>query len=152
MISIDTNILYHAFNTASPLHKKAYAWLVSLSESENVAISEFVLAELYRLIRNPVTTGNCPLSPEAAVNIINSYRQHPRWMIVGFSPDSRQTHDKMWSLASKSNFAYRKLYDVRTALTLIENDVTEFATINLKDFQDLGFAKVWNPLEECLEL
>ncbi|MFV1981106.1 MAG: VapC toxin family PIN domain ribonuclease, partial [Rhodothermia bacterium] len=134
-------------NTDSPLHERAYDWLVSLSGTENVVISEFVLAELYRLVRNPVTAKNGVLSPDAAVELIESYRSHPRWLVVGFSHNSRQMHDRMWQRASNPDFAYRKLYDVRTALILIENRVTDFATLNLKDFQDMGFTKVWNPLE-----
>ncbi len=148
MISIDTNILFHAFNTASPLNEKSYDWLASLSENINVVISEFVLAELYRLVRNPVTAHNGALSPGAAVEVIETYRNHPRWMIVGFSQDSRQLHDKMWRLAGRKNFAYRKLHDIRTALVLIEHGVTDFATLNLKDFQGAGFTRVWNPLAE----
>ena len=54
MISIDTNNLFHAFNADAPHHGKAYNWVAALGDSERVAISEFVLAELYRLIRNPM--------------------------------------------------------------------------------------------------
>lgn len=31
-------------------------------------------------------------------------------------------------------------------MTLIHQGVTEFATANVKDFEALGFQKVWNPL------
>jgi hypothetical protein len=34
----------------------------------------------------------------------------------------------------------------RTALALQAFGVTEFATANVKDFEGLGFAKVWNPI------
>jgi len=34
----------------------------------------------------------------------------------------------------------------RTAFTLLRQGVKEFATANVKDFEDLGFAHVWNPL------
>ena len=34
----------------------------------------------------------------------------------------------------------------RTALALQAFGVTEFATGNIKDFEGLGFAKVWNPI------
>jgi len=33
-----------------------------------------------------------------------------------------------------------------TALALQAFGVTEFATANIKDFEGLGFAKVWNPI------
>lgn len=44
MLSIDTNLLFHAFNEDSPGHAAAYAWLVSLQGDDEVAISEFILA------------------------------------------------------------------------------------------------------------
>ena len=53
MLSIDTNLLFHAFNVGSPSHKTAYAWLTTIPQEEAVAISEFILAELYGLLRNP---------------------------------------------------------------------------------------------------
>ena len=52
MLSIDTNLLLHAFNEDSPSHAAAYAWLTSIQDNEAVAISEFILAELYGLLRN----------------------------------------------------------------------------------------------------
>jgi len=51
MLSIDTNILLHAINEDSPSHKAAYAWLTSMQRQEDVSISEFILAELYGLLR-----------------------------------------------------------------------------------------------------
>ena len=44
------------------------------------------------------------------------------------------------------NFARRRAYDWRAALLLIQQGVTEFATVNEKDFRDCGFKRVWNPL------
>jgi predicted nucleic acid-binding protein len=46
MLSIDTYILFHAFNEDSPSHATAFAWLTSIQNEEDVAISEFILAEL----------------------------------------------------------------------------------------------------------
>lgn len=60
---------------------------------------------------------------------------------------SGQRHDdQLWALAGSPQFARRRLFDVRTALNLIACGVDAFATANLKDFQELGFKKVWNPL------
>jgi predicted nucleic acid-binding protein len=148
MISIDTNILFHAFNADSPLNGRAYDWLAAQGDSEQIAISEFILAELYRLVRNPITAKAGVLSPPAGFKLIDAYRNHPRWMLIGFAANSRSLHDRLWKEAAKPGFAYRKLYDVRTALTLIEHGVTEWATVNTKDFEGLGFSKVWNPLAE----
>jgi hypothetical protein len=50
--------------------------------------------------------------------------------------------------ARAKDFAFRKLYDSRSALGMIAQGVTEFATVNVKDFERLGFRRVWNPLEK----
>lgn len=88
------------------------------------------------------------MNPEAAVALIETYRRHPRWMLVGFSGNGRHVHDLLWNHVRKPDFPSWRLYDVRTALTLREHGVTDFATINLKDFEGLGYRRVWNPLAE----
>ena len=147
MLSIDTNLLFHAFNQDSPSHEPAYQWLVSLQGDDAVAISEFVLAELYGLLRNPAVTRR-PLSAKDAVDVISTYRRHPRWRLIGFPIEGRKIHDRMWSLAKGDGFGFRRLYDVRTVLTMMTQGVTELATVNVKDFKGLGFRRVWNPLKE----
>jgi predicted nucleic acid-binding protein len=148
MISIETNLLFHAYNVDSPLHQKAYDRIVSISGDENVVLSEFILAELYCLVRNPIIAKNGALSPGDAVALIESCRRHPRWMLAGFSANGRHVHDSLRNHARKPEFTFRKRYDVRTALILREHGVTDFATINLKDFEGLGFRRVWNPVVE----
>lgn len=46
----------------------------------------------------------------------------------------------------EADFARRRAYDWRAALLLIQQGVTEVATVNEKDFRDCGFQRVWNPL------
>lgn len=145
MLSIDTNILFHALNEDSPSHASAFAWISSIQGVEDVAISEFILAELYGLLRNPSVLKH-PLSGKEAVEVIETYRRHPRWRLIGFPSESRAIHDQLWLRARGESFAFRRLYDARSALTMIAQGVTDFATVNLKDFQGMGFSKVWNPL------
>jgi toxin-antitoxin system PIN domain toxin len=146
MLSIDTNILLHAINEDSPSHKAAYAWLTSMQRQEDVSISEFILAELYGLLRNPAVLQH-PLDANESVEVIETYRTHPRWRLIGFSTESRPLHDALWRRARAATFAFRRLYDTRTALTMTSQGVTEFATVNTKDFEGLGFRRVWNPLQ-----
>jgi uncharacterized protein len=54
--------------------------------------------------------------------------------------------DEVWALAGGKNFARRRIFDTRLALTLRHGGVTHFATTNVKAFQGCGFEKVWNPL------
>lgn len=145
MLSIDTNLLFHALNRDSPRHSAAYAWLTSLQHESDVAISEFILAELYGLLRNPAVLQR-PLNAAAAVEIIQRYRHHPRWRILGFPVESRSLHDTLWQKAGRNDFAFRRLYDARSALTMTAQGVTEFATTNTKDYESFGFRRVWNPL------
>jgi predicted nucleic acid-binding protein len=88
MLSIDTNILFHAFNEDSPRHATAYGWLRSIQQQEDVAISEFILAELYGSLRNPAVLKH-PLDADEAVDVIQTYRRHPRWRLIGFPLESR---------------------------------------------------------------
>jgi toxin-antitoxin system PIN domain toxin len=147
MLSFDTNILFHAFNEDSPSHQAALTWISSIAHEEEVAVSEFVLAEFYGLLRNAAVL-NRPLKAGEAVEVIQTYRQHPRWRLIGFSTESRPLHDAMWEKAARRDFAFRRLYDTRSALTMISQGVTEFATVNVKDFEGVGFRKVWNPLKD----
>jgi len=145
MLSIDTNILLHAFNEDSPNHKAAHGWLISIQRNEEVAISEFILAELYGLLRNSAVL-KYPLTANEAVEVIQAYRSHPRWRLIGFPSESRSLHDALWRKAAGTTFAFRRLYDCRSAITMIAQGVTDFATANVKDFKDAGFRRVWNPL------
>ena len=145
MLSIDTNILFHGFNEDSPRHEQALAWLSSIAGDEDVAISELILAEFYRLLRNPAVLKH-PLPADDAVEVIQTYRTHPRWRLIGFPTESRPLHDTLWQKAGAKDFAFRKLYETRSALTMTAQGVTELATVNVKDFEGLAFRKVWNPI------
>ena len=145
MISVDTNLLMYAYNQASPHHQAAFAWMSSLLQEEDVAISELVLAEFYGLLRNPSVLKE-PLSADEAVAVIENYRCHPSWRLIGFPVESRLLHDSLWQKARSKDFAFRRLYDARAALTMTAQGDTDFATVNVKDFEGLGFRRVWNPL------
>ncbi len=87
-----------------------------------------------------------PLEADEAVEVIQTYRRHPRWRLIGFPLESGPMHDALWQRARHKNFTFRRLYDARSALTMMAQGVTEFATVNIRDYEGLGFRKVWNPL------
>lgn len=146
MLSIDTNLLLYTYCVESPEHDKALSFLEEWNDSEEVALCEFVLLELYQLLRNPAVLRN-PLSPAGAVEVIQQYRGHPRWRVLGFPPDSKTFHQALWQHAGIPMISRRALFDCRIALTLRAFQVDEFATANTKDFQHFGFKTVWNPLK-----
>lgn len=145
MISIDTNILFAALDVDHALHSKAAEFIDSLADHSDVTISELVLLELYVLLRNPAVM-RTPLTASAAVDVCESFRQHPQWQVIGFPADSRFFHDTFWPRLRTRDFARRRAFDWRIALSLLQQGVTEFATVNEKDFQGFGFKRVWNPL------
>ena len=146
-MSVDTNILLPAVETKNTHHAKAAAFLESISTRDDVAISELALVELYVLLRNPAVLRR-PLTPADAVRICDQFRRHPAWQIIGFPSDSRAFHDAYWPRLAARDFARRRAYDYRLALTLIRQGVHDFATVNTEDFEGLGFRRVWNPLED----
>lgn len=104
MIGIDANILLYAYVEKAPEHARARAFLEKHVNDEDIAVSEFALAELYLLLRNPSVLEK-PLTAAAASQVIQTYRHHPRWKIPGFPPSSRAVHDQLWSLAKSPQFA-----------------------------------------------
>jgi uncharacterized protein len=142
MIGIDTNILAYARIEASPFHQAAVRFLEGLGSNQEVVISELVLMELYLLLRNEKVLSP-PLSASEAVAECQILRAHPRWQLA----DSADVMKEVWSIASREGFARRRIFEVRLAKTLQAHGVTEFATANLRDFEDLGFERIWNPLD-----
>ena len=147
MLSVDTNILLAAVEAVNPQHAKAAAFLEGLDARHDVALSEFALVELYVVLRNPAVVVH-PQSAAAAVEACQALRRHPRWQVLGFPTNSAAFHDEFWPKLSTPDFARRRAYDWRMALSLIRQGVDEFATVNTKDFQGFGFRRVWNPLAE----
>lgn len=101
--------------------------------------------ELYGLLRNPAVVKR-PLDAAAAVAVIERLRSHPQWELVD-CPGGLM--NDVWAASAQAGVARRRIYDTRLALTLRHHGVAEFATTNVKDFDDFGFARVWNPLEKA---
>jgi predicted nucleic acid-binding protein len=101
MLSIDANILLYSVNSASPWNAAAHAWLTSIQREENVA-------EFYSLLRNPAVFKQ-PLPADEAVEVIQAYRTHPRWRLIGFPIESRPLHHTLWQKARANDFAFRQL-------------------------------------------
>ncbi len=144
-LAFDTNLLFYAVNEDSPFHTAAATFLASRATDETVSLSELVLVELYGLLRNPVVNKN-PLASGHAVEVVETFRRHPHWLLVALPVEQRRLHDVLWQIAADPSFGYRRIYDGRLALSLIQQGVTDFATANVEDFQGLGFRRVWNPL------
>ena len=140
MISVDTSIIVYALNTRMPQHEKALEFIAALHDRDDVAICELILVEVYLLIRNPAVFPR-PYGAAEAVEVCTSYRDNPRWMLVG----CRDVMERAWEGASAAGVARRQIIDARVALTLRAAGVTELATANVDDFGGFGFRRVWDP-------
>ena len=145
MLGIDTNVLLYSLNPASRHQQAAERFLrASLSDrSRQVALADYVLVELYNHLRNKAVMKK-PLGAKEAVALVTGYWKVPNVLRI----EHATVMDEVWKIASESNFARRRIFDVRLAKTLLHHGVTEFATANVKDFEGLGFAKVWSPVAD----
>ncbi|NQX00257.1 PIN domain-containing protein [bacterium] len=141
MLSFDTNIAVYAANSGSPLHDRARNFLQSIATRRDTAICELVLVELYLKLRNEKIFSR-PLSAVHAASVCQAYRQNQAWTLIESAPVMAE----VWERAAQKDFAFRRIIDLRLALTLRHHGVTEFATTNEKDFGGQGFIRVWNPL------
>lgn len=145
MIGVDTNLLIAWLNSAHPWHPAAKRWFDASASTTEVVLCELVLTELYGLLRNPKLWA-VPLPAADAVALVQRLREHPKWELVDYPGGLMGA---VWHHAASPQFAYRRIYDARLALTLRHHGVAEFATANVKDFYGFGFTRVWNPLVEA---
>jgi toxin-antitoxin system PIN domain toxin len=143
MLSFDTNLAVHAANRDAPTHAAARDFIESLAPRRDVAICELMLVELYLKLRNERIFPR-PLSAAEATSVCLAYRSNRAWQLIDCAP----VMPEVWERSARKGFAFRRVIDVRLACTLRHHGVTEFATANPRDFQGLGFDRVWNPLED----
>jgi uncharacterized protein len=143
MIGIDTNLLLYSLNPDSIWHGDAVSFLRQNFgiPAVRVAITDYVLVELYVLLRNPAVMAKA-LTAKVARDLVTAYWDVPNVVRV----ENANVMDEVWRLAGGKAFARRQIFDARLALTLRHAGVTQFATANVKDFEGWGFEKVWNPL------
>jgi toxin-antitoxin system PIN domain toxin len=145
MTSCDTNVLFIALESSRPGHEVARQFLEERRNDSEFALCELVLLELYVLLRNPAVARR-PLGATEAAGVIRGLRCNPRWDVLDYPGPAAGIMDELWSLAGGDSFARRRVFDARLALTLRHHGVSEFATVNEKDFLEFGFGRVWNPL------
>ena len=145
LTSCDTNILLYYLNKRCPEHCAAKAYLESVFASEEFAICELVLVELYVLLRTPAVLKR-PLDAAAAVDVVQRFRSNPAWAVIESPPGG--VMNAVWREASDPEFPRRAIFDARLAHTLKRHGVTEFVTRNVDHFRRFGFARLINPIDD----
>ena len=145
MISCDTNVLFAACVKENEGHARVADFLSSYRNSREFVLCEQVLMELYCLLRNPKVSVR-PLSGPEAVQVIEAFRSNPCWRIVDV-PEDASVMRAVWEFAKRPGVAFRRVFDRRLSETLLFHGVDTFATRNVRDFSDAGFARLVNPWE-----
>lgn len=140
-LSVDTNIIVYSLNRDSEMYEAARAFMIDAAARDDVILVELVLVEVYLLIRNQ-TVFEHPFSASEAVAACRRLRTNPNWRVV----ECRPVMDAVWARAAATEFARRRIIDVRLGLTLAAAGVTDFATRNVDDFRGLGIQHVFDPL------
>lgn len=142
--SLDTNLLLYAANEDAAEHVVCKAFLQKVIEAPSGwIIADQVYLELYRAIRNPKVM-SYPLSAKQAADHVSILRDQLGIMHCCYNSEC-------WNVViqnlGSAHFPYRRTQDAILAATLVSYGVKTFYTRNTKDFADLGFQAVINPID-----
>jgi len=142
--SIDTNILLYGMNQDCKENKPAFELLqTAMEHPENWIISDQVYFELYSLVRNPAVLEK-PLDGNSAFELIDYYRNKIGWLHCSYHTSF---WDDMAPFLMNNQFSSKKVFDMRLAVALKHNNIDIFYTRNIRDFKELHWFEVINPID-----
>jgi hypothetical protein len=100
-----------------------------------------MLVELYLKLRNAKIFRE-PMTASEAEEVCQGFRSNANWELVNEGAEM----DLVWRRAARRDSAIRRIVDLCLGLSLVRYGVTDFAAVNTKDFQGMGFVNVRNPL------
>jgi toxin-antitoxin system PIN domain toxin len=143
MMSLDTNVLFYSLNEDCPEHSACLALVhEALTRPQDWIVADQVWFELYRLLRNPLVLRQ-PLPATEASQKIDWFRSRSGWAHCAWEPFSMEQLKPFWQ---RDSFPARRTFDLVLALTLKAQGVAEFFTRNTKDFADLDFFTITDPI------
>ena len=143
MNSLDTNILYYATNADCPEHPAAQELLNrARTDGKNWILADQVLFEYYRLVRNPRVLQS-PLSASEAARLVDFFRRDLGVRHCAYDP---RLFSAIMKRAGAAGFPRRRLFDLVLAETLRHHGVVRLYTHNPKDFEELGYFEVIDPI------
>jgi len=144
MNSLDTNILLYAANTGAPEHAKALVVVnAMLANPSEWILADQVLWEYYRALRHPKILQK-PRTASQAAEQLRFLREQSGVACCAYEI---AFFDDMITRLEKPRFPYQRTHDTVLGTTLRRHGVKVFYTRNEKDFVDLGFSKVVNPID-----
>jgi len=144
MNSLDTNILIYAADKDTSEHEVASAVVHEmLANPERWVLSDQVLFEFYRALRNPRIFRH-PLPAADAASRIQFLQSQCGVARCCYGLD--QWKDVFLHL-QKNTTSAAQTHDIVLGVTLKAHGVKTFFTRNTKDFQKIGFQQLVNPID-----
>ena len=135
-------MLIYAANESCEEHAVARELAESLlAEPQNWMLSDQVLFEYYRALRNPVILER-PLSARQAANQVRFLREEAGCLHCAYSLN---LWDSVSPYLSKESLRGIGAFDAILAVTLKANGITQFYTRNVREFKRFGLFEVINP-------
>lgn len=142
-ILLDTNILVHSYNKASPYQRRASDVVRRAVRGEMKAcIAPQILYEFFAVVTDHRRVEH-PLSVGEAVDICLDLWECRE--IERVNPGGLAARE-VFKLAREFKLSKGGIFDCVLAVTAKENDVETIYTQNVADFQTYDFLKVANPL------
>lgn len=144
IVSLDTNILLYAVVEDCPEFPATRELVDGLLEQpETVVIADQVWFELYRHLRNPRVVAR-PLAANEAASLIDWYRNRSGW---GRCAWDIGLFDQILPVLAAHHRAPRHVFDLVLAATLRDAGITRFYTRNARDFAQLDWFEIDNPID-----
>ncbi|MGD0644685.1 MAG: type II toxin-antitoxin system VapC family toxin [Candidatus Bathyarchaeia archaeon] len=141
-ILLDTNILVHAYNVASPHQKVASSILERAMEGEiEVCIAQQVLFEFFAVITNSKRV-ELPLPLDKAADLcldLWECSEIEKIAITEYVPR------EVFSLVKSKKLSGSSVFDCILAVSAKVNKIGVIYTENVRDFEKYEFVKVINP-------
>ena len=143
MYSCDTNIFIYYLDESCQEHARAKKYFSGIVDNRDFIICDLVLVELFILLQNK-NVFKSPYDIESARELCLRLRSNPNWRVLEYSIG---TMEPTWQILEKHSGQAHKIFDYRLGYTLLKSGVTNFATRNVNDFSEIGFKKLYNPID-----
>ena len=142
--SLDTNILVYAADADSKEHGPALALLEdALQRPKEWMLADQVLFEFYKALRNPRIFRH-PLEAGPAAERVGFLREDSGFLCCCYELEHWPA---VFRALQASGTPYQRTHDLLLGQTLKANGVRRFYTRNTKDFEDIGFGELLNPID-----
>jgi len=137
---IDTNILVYAYDTADK--EKHFVCKTILKEAWSKGGGVVTLQNLMEFFVVVTRKVEKPLSAAVAKTIVEDILKSEKWTVIDRDAN---TFLRAMELAAKRPAPF---WDVLIATCMLENDIKEILTENIKDFADIPGIKASNPVQK----